>query len=92
MKIAHVMAAFQRSPLLATMKKTKAHGMEVIALAGDDLTECATWGTPCDALPDHLAPLRASRLAGLCTVRAWQEAHVVAWADGQHAWVCEAVR
>ncbi len=92
MRLSHVLAAFQHSPAHACMRKTRADGLEVITVRADDLAECATWGTPCPALPTHLAPLAAAYRAGHCTVRAWRGAHVVAWADGRHAWVCEAVR
>lgn len=91
MKIATVMGAFTRSPLLVKIEKRREADLRILALTGDDLAECATWGTACEP-PDHLAPLRAPCLAGLCTVRTWQEAHVVAWADGQHAWICEVAR
>lgn len=91
MKIAEVMGAFARSPLLSRMEKRRVGALQIVAVEGAGLEECAGWGAPCPDVPAHLAALETPQRAGLCTVRAWNGVHVVAWHDAARVWVCEEV-
>lgn len=91
LSIGTIMRAFStmHGPLLSRVERARLGEIRVVALEGDGLAECQTWGAPVSVLPPHLRCLRSAVDGGACTVRAWEGVHIAAWEDA--VWFCEEV-